>query len=294
MEKPRSPEMMAEIGAETGKEAEPKAYTLEADPQFLDFKRVQVTATDESKPWKPATRVRVERADGSVQEEVDANAAAFTFQDRKGRKLTVSIAAAGHIDSLHIKGEDAGSKFDQASLQDLFRDMADKMPESLADDVKRVDALSVEMSKHMGKEGIASLDELVADGIVSAEQVAEARSAKDEVKRLNRDGSKEEREAFVEQWQKDHPDSPVQFQVVRGEALVPTVAAPKRDTTKLFMVFGPNAAGDQKTLYTIAPGRNMPRHPIAGQHKSKEGVLNEDTFNESADAWFETAMLTGK
>jgi hypothetical protein len=209
--------------------------------------------------------------------------------------LTVSVAAAGHIDSLHIKGEDAGSKFAEDSLQELFRDMAGTMPESLADDTKRVDALSVEMGKPMGKEGIASLDELVADGILTAEQVAEARSAKEEVKRLNLSGSKEERAAFVEQWKAEHPDSPIQFQAIRGgEALVPTVAAPKRETTKLFMVFGPNATGDQKTLYTIAPGRNMPRHPIAGQHKNKEGVLDQKTFEESSDAWFETAMLTGK
>jgi hypothetical protein len=63
-----SPEMMAEIQKEIGKEAEPRAYTLEADPTFLDFKKVEVTAKDETKPWKPATKVRVERADGSVME----------------------------------------------------------------------------------------------------------------------------------------------------------------------------------------------------------------------------------
>lgn len=276
------------------RENEPGGYTVEANPEFLDFKKVDVTAKDETKPWKPATLVRVEGADGNTAENVDANAAAFTFRDAMGRELTVTIAAAGHIDSLHIKGEDEGSKFDTSSLQELFRDMAAKMPSGLAENPKVVNALSVDMGKRMGKEGIAGIDELVADGTLTAQQAAEGRAAKDEVIRLNRSGNKEERDAFVASWKAEHPDSAIQFQIVRNEAIVPVVAAPKRETTNLFMVFGPNATGDQKTLYTIAPGRNMPRHPIPGQHANKEGVVDEATFRESADVWFETVMLTGK
>lgn len=276
------------------REAGSTRYTVEANPQFLDFKKVEVTAKDETKPWKPATFVRVEGADGTAAENIDANAAAFTFRDTMGREMTVTIAAAGHIDSLHIKGEDEGSKFDTSSLQELFQEMAAKMPEGLAENPKVVNALSVDIGKRMGKEGIAGIDELIADGTLTAEQAAEGRAVKDEVIRLNRSGNKEEKDAFVASWKAEHPDSAIQFQIVRSEALVPVVAAPKRETTNLFMVFGPNATGDQKTLYTIAPGRNMPRHPIPGQHSNKEGAVDEATFQESANAWFETVMLTGK
>lgn len=38
----------------------------------------------------------------------------------------------------------------------------------------------------------------------------------------------------------------------------------------------------------------MPRHPVPGQHMDKDGKLNEETFEESSKAWFDTMMLTGK
>ena len=103
----------------------------------------------------------------------------------------------------------------------------------------------------------------------------------------------EENGVFVESFRAAHPEHKIQFQLVRGTVIVPTVDSPKRPTTKLFMAMGPGV-DEKMTMYTIAPGRDMPRHPNPGQHTDKEGKVNEETFKQSSDAWFDTVMLTGK
>lgn len=264
-------------------------YELESNSDYLNFQKVEVTSVDDSKPWKPPLEVSVTKADGTVVDKLDASTPFFTFKDRMGNVLTVSAADAGHIDSLHIKGEDPGSIFDEPSLEALMKDAAAKMPEGIAEQ-PGVSAFDVEMGKSMGREGIANLQELVRDGVLTEQDVEAAMALKNEVKALNKEGTKEEKDAFIQA----HNGGKVGFQLIRGDVLVPIVNAPKRPTTKLFMVFGPGKEGAPKTMYTAAPGRFMPKHPNPGQHKNKENVLDEKTFDESAEAWFNTVMLTGK
>ncbi len=274
------------------RESEESKYALDSNQEFLGFQNVEVTKTDDTKPWKPALEVKVTKTDGSVAENLDANTPFFTFRDSEGNEMTVTAAAAGHIDQLHIKGEDAGSKFDYSSLEALFKDVAQKLPQEVAS-APGVSDFAVDMGRHMGKEGIASMAELKTEGILSEADLSTAESVRAEVQELNKSGDEAAKKAFAEKFKADNPDCKVQFQLVRGTVLVPTVDTPKRDTTKLFMVFGPGA-DVKKTAYTMAPGRHMPRHPNPGQHKNQEGILNEETFKESADAWFDTVMLTGK
>jgi len=266
-----------------------KPYKVEVNGKYLDFQSIEETKHDETKPWKPALEVTVVTKNGKKIEGLNANTPFFTFEDTYGNKMTVSAAAADHIDKIHIKGEDEGSKFDESSLKTLFENASAKMPEGIARE-KGVSAFDIEMGKSMGKEGIATLEELKGMGYLTDKDITGAEAIKLEVKDLNKEGSIEEKNTFIEKYRTDYPDSKIQFQLVRGSVLVPVVDAPKHDTTRLFMVFGPDANGD-KTLYTVAPGRNMPRHPNPDQHRNVEGVFDEKTFNESAEAWFETAML---
>lgn len=284
-----TPRELAE--AEFSKNNEQK-YVLNSNQEFLGFQKVEVTKTDDSKPWKPALEVRVTKADGSVTENLDANTPFFTFSDQRGNKMTVTAAAAGHIDQLHIKGEDAGSKFDYPSLETLFKDIAQKIPQEIAS-APGVSDFSVDMGRHMGKEGIAEMEELRAEGVLSETDLAVVETVRSEVRELNKTGDEEAKKTFVKKFKEENPDCKVQFHIVRGTVLVPIVDVAKRDTTKLFMVFGPGVDGN-KTAYTMAPGRHMPRHPNPNQHRNQDGALNEQTFQESANAWFDTVMLTGK
>jgi len=296
MEKRGNGEMNSEkTAAVENAEVKGSGFLVEADPAFSNFQEVKVTKVDDSKPWKPPMEVEVAFPDGR-KETMDAATPFFTLKSavEGGKDLTVSAAVAGHVDSLHFKGEDAGSRFDYPSLESMLQDVAGKLPEKVATE-PGVSAFDLEMGKHMGKEGLASADELLKDGAISSDEVLAVESERQTVYELNKTGSPEEKKAFVERFRAEHPDSSVQFDVIRGSVVAPVVDVPKRDTTKLFMVFGPNEKDpNRKTMWTAAPGRNMPPHPIPGQHMDKEGTLNEETFAESSKAWFDTMMLVGK
>jgi hypothetical protein len=267
-------------------------FKVESNPTYLNFQKVEVTKVDDAKPWKPPLEVKVTKADGSVEEGVDATTPFFTLKDADLRELTVSAAAAGHVDSLHIKGTDPGSKFDYSSLEAMLVDAEDKLPDHIFDNPNAPSAFDIEMGKNMGSEGLANTSELTADGTITAEDVATLQTVKNEVAEANKSGTPESRQAVVDKFNTEHPDCKIQLQVIRGGAvIVPTVSAPKRPTTKLFMVFGPDGKGG-KTLWTAAPGRNMPRHPIPAQFNELEGGVEGAAFQESLDAWFNTVMLT--
>ncbi len=271
----------------------PHNLSLEVvNSEMAAFSQVDITKVNDELPWNPPVEVSVTLPDGRVAEGVDAATPIYAFKDQSDNDLSVSIATAGHIDSLHIKGTEAGSKFDYDSLDGLFADMAPKIPAEVATSQDEVSAFSMDMGKHMGQEGIATMDELVADGVLEGGDVETVMDLKEGVFELNHSGTEEEKTAFVEEYRKAHPDAKIQFQLIRGGVIVPIVDAPKRDTTELFVVFGPGQSG--KTMYTAAPGRFMPKHPNPNQHRDETGAINESTFSESANAWFNTVMLTGK
>ncbi|OGI64643.1 hypothetical protein A3H53_02295 [Candidatus Nomurabacteria bacterium RIFCSPLOWO2_02_FULL_40_10] len=263
-------------------------YQLISVSEYLGFKNVEVTEVDETKPWKPAKKVKVIKKDGEVVE-IDATTPFFILRNKYGKELTVSAATAGHIDSLHIKGTDAGSVFNEPSLEALMQDVAQKINANIATE-PGVSAFDIEMGKNMGKEGIASLTELQQSLVLTREDVQKALALKEEVARLNFVGTKKEKETFV----KNHSDGKIQFQLIRGDVLISVVDSPKRPTTKLFIVFGPAEGDNRKTMYTVAPGRNMPKHPNPKQHMNNDGLVDEKTFKESTDAWFNTVMLIGE
>jgi hypothetical protein len=267
-------------------------FTLDIDPAYEGFQSVEVTKIDDSKPWKPALEVKITKADGSVAEGVDANRAVYTFKDAKDNALTVSIATAGHIDDLHIHAKEPGSKFERASLTELMQDISKHLPDDVMER-KGVSTFDMQMGKHVGMEGIASMDELLEEGNLTPQDIATARMEKDRVFELNKSGSMEDKKSYIDSFRAAHPESKIQFQLVRDTVVVPVVESSKRPTTKLFMMMGPGADG-KPSMYTIAPGRDMPRHPNPGQHTDRDGKFDEATFKQSADAWFDTVMLTGK
>lgn len=273
---------------------EQPGYNLEIPDQHLaDFSEVTVTKVNEELPWKPPLEVSVQYADGTIIENVDATTPVFAFKSREGGELSVSIAAAGHIDSLHIKGAEAGSRFGYDNLGDMLADIAPKISPEVAQDPDVTSAFSIETGKPMGKEGIATMEELLADGVLTELDIAGAKTLQSGIAELNLHGSDDDKAQFIDNYAEEHADARIKFQIIRGGVIVPVVESGKRETTQLFMVFGPDGKGG-KTLYTAAPGRFMPKHPNPKQHMDASGVINRETFEESATAWFDTVMLTGE
>ena len=182
-------------GVESRSIEENLSYELIPIEEYLGFQNVEVIEIDKTKPWKPATKVRVTKKDGEIIE-IDAKTPFFLLRNKDGKELTISAATAGHIDSLHIKGTDAGSLFDEPSLEALMQDVSKKIPIDIATQ-PGISAFGIEMGKNMGKEGIASLEELQKSGVLTPEDVQKALAFKEEVARLNRMGTKTDKETCI-------------------------------------------------------------------------------------------------
>lgn len=121
--------------------------------------------------------------------------------------------------------------------------------------------------------------------------IDKANAVREEVFALNKGGDAVAKQALVDRFLAENAGCKIQFQVIRKGVIVPTVKSEKRPTEKLFMVFGYDAEQGCKTLWTAAPGRNMPRHPNPAEFRPEEGGIEGNTFKESSDQWFDTAML---
>lgn len=261
---------------------------LMCNREFLDFRNLEVLTVDESKPWKPPKTVIVTLANDEVATP-DANMPFFMFVTDDGN-LTVSAAAAGHVQKLHFENADPGSQFGFPSLYELFRTITEKLPDGIAKIPGR-HSFGLEMGRPMGYEGIASLQELMSVDVVSSEDIATITSLQDDVFALNKRGDIEAKRAFVAEKGRTRT---ITFALVRNTVLVPTVIAPMRPTTKLCLSFGPQEGSPNKTLYMAAPGRWMPRHPDPKQFSIEEGGVDGEAFQESLESWLTTAMLTQK
>jgi len=271
-------------------EGVPANYDGELNLEFVEFNRMKGTEVDESLPYKPPLKVSVAMEDGSTVE-TDASTPYVVFEDYLGGRLDISLAVAGHIKDLHIDGNEAGSVFNVSSLRELMDVVGANLPTGVAGEAG-VSAFSVETGRAMGEEGVGALSELLDKGLVAAEDIDSLSLSGAEIARLNLEGTPEDRATFVEAYNVQHPNSKIILQQIRGGIIIPAAKVPKQPTTELFMVFGPT--GDKtKTMYTMAPGRVMPRMPNPSEH-IQDGVVNAETFKESSDAWLNTVMLIGE
>lgn len=266
------------------------SFELKINADLQGFEAVEVTSVDESLPYKPPLEVAVTLADGTVAE-VAASTPYAVFVDKDGGRLEVSIASAGHVKELHVDGKDAGSVFDVSTIDELLVIVQEHLPEGIAES-DGVSAFSVETSRPMGEEGVGGLDVLLSAGLVSSEEVEEIAANTEVIIKLNLEGSDEDKNRFVAEYNAQHEGSKIKLQQVRSGVIVLAADVPKQPTTELFMVFGPTGEENTKTMYTMAPGRFMPKMPNPSEH-TVDGAVDENTFKESTDAWLSTAMLVG-
>lgn len=280
---------------------ENRAYQLLMSKELHDYNGLKVTAEEEKPYGRVSSKIEVTKADGSTVE-VSAFDPMYKLKGETGLEVEVSVGTVQHIDSLHFKAEDAGSLLDFPSMDELMRDISRKLPADLADRPGFL-TMDIEMGKHVGEEGIASLSELKSGGVLNEADLMTVEAVRAEVMALNKEGDPASKAAFTQKFKADHPECKVQFIVIRNErkddkevpntgVVVPAVVSPKRPTTKLFLMLGPTNKDKVKPLYTAASGRDMPLHPLPKQHLV-DGKINEKTFKASSDAWFDTVQLVG-
>lgn len=175
-------------------------------------------------------------------------------------------------------------------MQELLIDLSRKIPSAELQKTG-THAFSVNMDKLMGKEGLSSLVELTSKGVINTEQIRYLEQFKDQVFEINLNGTEQEKKDFINQFNSTNLNFPIFFQLIRGRVIVPCIRLEKQNTTSLFVAMGPLNDQRSRELYTLAPGRYMPRHPDASQHIDARGNLNLESFLESSNAWFYTIML---
>ena len=235
------------------------------------------------KKWM-ATHFKIEKPDGT-SEEVESTKTILKIKNKDGVEIEVPAFATHHIMSLHLKGEEAGSTMEGGSLESSFGVVAEHLPRKLPFKGESA-AFEMDVEQNTGTEGVTSQAEMLGKGIATKEDLETLATAKDEVFRLNIEGTDEEKKSFVDEF-----NSKVSGNVklgVRGGAVTPFFTAERQPTSKMFLVVGKEKDPDNSEhnrVWTMTPGRYMDKLPSDGKFIGRfasEGVPEGTTV---ADLW---------
>lgn len=273
-----NPELISESSKETSVETE-KAWNVEILEQVKDIKPSQFHP---EKKWM-ATHFMIEKPDGTT-EEVESTKIILKVKNKNGVDIEVPAFAVHHIMSLHLKGEEAGGVI-EGGLESSFGVVAEHLPSEIPFKGNSA-AFEVDAKQNTGTEGVSSQREMMEKGIATKEDLDILATAKDEVFRLNIEGTDEEKKKFVDEF-----NVKVSGNVrlgVRGGAVTPFFTAERQPTSKMFLVVGKEKDPDNSEhnrVWTMTPGRYMDKLPTDGQFVGRfasEGVPEGVTV---ADLW---------
>jgi len=275
--------MTGEQGAISGqRERERKKYwdveTLE------DVKDIAPSQFHPEKKWM-ATHFKIERSDGT-SEEVESTKTILKIKNKDGVEIEVPAFAVHHIMSLHLKGEEAGSTLEGGSLESSFRVVAEHLPRELPFTGDEA-AFEIDVEQNTGTEGVSSQKEMLEKGIATQEDLEMLATAKDEVFRLNIEGTDEAKQKFINEFNAKMSGN-VKLGI-RGGAIVPFFTAERQPTSKMFLVVRKEKDPDgseHNWVRTMTPGRYMDKLPTDGKYIGRvksEGVPEGTTV--VADLW---------
>jgi hypothetical protein len=267
---------------EAGVEESQGSWHVEVLDTVKDIQRSQVPSANE----RVATHFKIERPDGTSQE-VEAAKTILKLKNEDGMEIEVPASVVHHIMSLHLKGEEAGSRIKGESLELSIRVVADHLPRKL--EFKGGEAaFEVELRQIFGTEGVSSLTEMVEKGVATKEDLEALATARDEVFRLNVEGTDDEKRDFVGEFN-ERASGNVTLDI-RSGAITPFFRVEKQPTSKMFLAISKEKDADGSEHYrmrTMAPGRSMGKLPtdrkFIGQITS-EGVAQGTSV---ADLWRE-------
>jgi len=248
---------------------------------MMPIKNIEPSKFHPEKKWM-ATHFKVEKPDGTT-EEVESQRVALKITGKDGTVVEVPAFAAHHIMSLHLKGEEAGSTMETGSLESSFKLIAQRMPDRLPFK-KDSAAFEMEVGQPTGTEGVTSQKEMVEKGIVTQEDIDLLNTAKEEVFRLNIEGTEDEKKKYIEEFNAKMAGRNVKLGL-RAGAVAPFFSADRQPTTRMFMVVGNEKDEDgseHKRVWTMTPGRFMDRLPSDNRfigRTASEGVPEGTTVS---------------
>ena len=274
-----NPELISEISAESSIETV-KDWGVEVLEQVKD---IQPSQYHPEKKWM-ATHFKIERPDGT-SEEVESTKTILKIKSKDGVEIEVPAFATHHIMSLHLKGEEAGSTMEGGSLETSFGVVAEHLPSEIPFKGEAA-AFEMDVEQPTGTEGVSSQTEMAEKGIATKEDLETLATAKDEVFRLNIEGTDDEKKKFIDEFNAKMSGN-VKLGI-RGGAVTPFFTAERQPTSKMFLVVGKEKDADgseHNRVWTMTPGRYMDKLPTDGKYIGRfasEGVPEGTTV---ADLW---------
>jgi len=250
-------------------------WSVEVLSQVQDIKPSQFHP---ERKWM-ATHFQITQPDGKSME-IPSTQVMLTITSKDGTKIEVPAFATHHIMSLHLKGEEAGSTM-TGSLESSFRSVAEHLPAKLPFG-KESAAFEIDLQQATGTEGVTSQKEMLEKGIVSKEDLALLETAKETVFKLNVEGTDEEKQKFITEFNAQLAGKNLKLGI-RAGAITPFFTAERQPTTKMFVVVGKEKDPDDSEhnrVWTMTPGRHMERLPTDNKFMGRlptEGISEGTT-----------------
>ena len=264
---------------------------------------IQPSQFHPEKKWM-VTHFKVERADGTT-EEVESTKIILKIKNKDGVEIEVPAFAVHHIMSLHLKGGEAGSVI-EGSLESSFGVVAEHLPREIPFKGESA-AFEVDAKQNTGTEGVSSQKEMMEKSVATKEDLETLATAKDEVFRLNIEGTDEEKKKFVDEF-----NAKLSGNVklgIRGGAITPFFTTERQQTSKMFLVVGKEKdpdSSEHNRVWTMAPGRYMDKLPTdrafttvadlwkkikSGEKLSSEEVALIDTQKKAQECWWNGGFI---
>lgn len=243
-----------------------------------EVKDIEPSKFHPEKKWM-ATHFNILRPDGT-KEEIESTKNILKIKSKDGVDIEVPAFTVNHIMSLHLKGEEAGSVMEGDSLELSFGVVAKHLPKELPF-INGSVAFEVDVKEQTGTEGVTSQKEMIEKKIVSEKDLETLNSVKNEVFRLNIEGSDIEKTSFTNEF-----NAKLLGNVklgIRGGSITPFFITERQPTSKMFVVVGkekdPNGS-EHNIVWTMAPGRYMDKLPTDGKFTGRftdEGITEGTT-----------------
>ena len=248
------PEISGKQGTEKKTKNEWVVHVIE------EIKGIEPSQFHPEKKWL-ATHFKVIRGDGKV-EEIESTTTILEITNGTGEVIEVTAYVTYHIMSLHIKGQEAGSIIEGDSLEASMKLIAKHLPDKIPFK-ENIAAFEIDIEQQAGIEGVTSQQEMLESGVITEEDLDILSSAKDNVLHLNIEGSDEERQKFVQEFNLKLAGRKASLGI-RGGAIIPFFETDKQSTTRMFIVISRTKDKEGKVhnnVITMAPGRYMDRLP---------------------------------
>jgi len=257
------------------------AWGVEVLEEITDIEPSQFNSENK---WL-ATHFKIIKPDGH-SEEIEATKIMIEIRNKVGEVIEVPAYTVHHIVSLHLKEEEAGSSLGSDSIVGAFNLVVTHLPDKIPfkDDVA---AFEVDVEQQTGTEGVTSQQEMLESGVITQEDLDIINIAKENVFRLNIEGSNEEKQKFTQVFNLKLIGRNVSLGV-RGGSVVLFYETDKRSTTKMFIVIGKIIDGEghsHNTVFTMAPGRYMDRLPTDVKFSGELEIEGKEEDGSVAGLW---------